>query len=114
VIYVLSDGGSIFFGWLATRLIGRGWLVNRARETTMLICAPCVVPIGFASRTSSVVAAIALISLAMAVHQGRSCNLFTTVSDMPQACRRERPAAGNQAVKSVRPYCPKDDRISLT
>jgi ACS family hexuronate transporter-like MFS transporter len=82
IIYLVSDGGSIFFGWLATRFIGLGWSVNRARKTTMLICALCVVPIFIASQTSSIVLAIALISLATAAHQGWSANLFTTVSDM--------------------------------
>lgn len=82
VIYLISDGGSIFFGWLATKFISLGWSVNRARKTTMLICALCVVPIFFASMTSSLVLAIALISLATAAHQGWSANLFTTVSDM--------------------------------
>jgi MFS transporter, ACS family, hexuronate transporter len=82
IIYLISDIGSIFFGWLATRFIDMGWSVNRARKTTMLICALCVVPIFFASMTSSLVIAVALISLATAAHQGWSANLFTTVSDM--------------------------------
>lgn len=81
VIYIISDLGSIFFGWLATRFIGAGWSVNKARKVTMLICAVCVVPIVFASITSSIAVAIALISLATAAHQGWSANLFTTVSD---------------------------------
>ena len=81
VIYLISDGGSIFFGWLATKFIGMGWSVNKARKVTMLICALCVVPIVFASMTSSITLAIALISLATAAHQGWSANLFTTVSD---------------------------------
>ncbi len=81
VIYLVSDGGSVFFGWLATKFIGMGWSVNKARKVTMLICALCVVPIVFASMTSSIVLAIALISLATAAHQGWSANLFTTVSD---------------------------------
>lgn len=81
VIYLVSDAGSVFFGWLATRFIGLGWSVNKARKVTMLICALCVVPIVFASITSSIVVAIALISLATAAHQGWSANLFTTVSD---------------------------------
>jgi ACS family hexuronate transporter-like MFS transporter len=81
VIYLISDFGSIFFGWLATRFIGMGWSVNRARKTTMLICAICVTPIVFASMTNSIVVAIGLIALATAAHQGWSANLFTTVSD---------------------------------
>jgi MFS transporter, ACS family, hexuronate transporter len=82
IIYIISDLGSIFFGWLATRFIGLGWTVNRARKVTMLICALCVVPILFAAKTSSITFAIALIALATAAHQGWSANLFTTVSDM--------------------------------
>ena len=82
IIYLISDGGSIFFGWLATRFIQSGWSVNRARKTTMLICALCVVPIFFAAQTSSIAVAVALIALATAAHQGWSANLFTTVSDM--------------------------------
>jgi ACS family hexuronate transporter-like MFS transporter len=81
VIYLVSDLGSVFFGWLATRFIGLGWSINQARKVTMLICAICVVPIIFASMTSSIVVAIALIALATAAHQGWSANLFTTVSD---------------------------------
>jgi ACS family hexuronate transporter-like MFS transporter len=77
----VSDGGSVFFGWLATKFIGMGWSVNKARKITMLICALCVVPIVFASMTSSIAVAIALIALATAAHQGWSANLFTTVSD---------------------------------
>jgi len=81
VIYLVSDFGSIFFGWLATKFIGLGWSVNKARKVTMLICACCVVPIVFASMTSSITLAIALIALATAAHQGWSANLFTTVAD---------------------------------
>jgi ACS family hexuronate transporter-like MFS transporter len=81
VIYLVSDGGSIFFGWLATKFIDMGWSVNKARKITMLICAICVVPIIFASMTSNITLAIALIALATAAHQGWSANLFTTVSD---------------------------------
>ena len=47
----------------------------------MFICAVCVVPIVFASLTSSLWVAIGLIALATAAHQGWSANLFTTVSD---------------------------------
>lgn len=81
VIYLVSDGGSIFFGWLATKFINMGWSVNKARKVTMGICAVCVLPIVFASMTSSIIVAIALISLATAAHQGWSANLFTTVAD---------------------------------
>ncbi len=81
VIYLVSDGGSVFFGWLATKFIGLGWSVNKARKVTMLICALGVVPIVFASITSNSYVAIALIAVATAAHQGWRANLFTTVAD---------------------------------
>jgi ACS family hexuronate transporter-like MFS transporter len=82
VIYVVADVGSIGGGWLSSRLIKKGWSVNAARKTTMLICALAVVPIAFASEVSNLWAAVALISVAAAAHQGWSANIFTTASDM--------------------------------
>jgi len=82
IIYIISDFGSIFFGWVSSSLINKGWESNKARKFTMLLCALCVTPIFFASYTKSVEVAILLISLAAAAHQGWSANLFTTVSDM--------------------------------
>lgn len=82
LIYLVSDFGSIFFGWLASKFIHMGWSVNKARKTTMLICGLCVVPIFFASTTNNLYIAIALIALATAAHQGWSANIFTLTSDM--------------------------------
>jgi len=82
VIYLVADVGSVGGGWLSSSLIKRGWSVNAARKTAMLICALCVVPIVFASRASSLWGAVALIGLATAAHQGWSCNIFTIASDM--------------------------------
>jgi len=81
-IYVVADFGSIGGGWLSSRLIQRGWSVNAARKTAMLVCALCVVPIVFTSQVTSMWSAVGLISLAAAAHQGWSANLFTTASDM--------------------------------
>ena len=81
-IYVISDLGSISGGWLSSRLIKRGWTVNRARKTAMLICALSVVPIVVAASVSNLWIAVALIGLATAAHQGWSANLYTLTSDM--------------------------------
>jgi ACS family hexuronate transporter-like MFS transporter len=81
-IYLAADIGSIGGGWLSSTLIKRGWSVNRARKTAMLVCACCVLPVFLASRTTNLWLAIGLISLAMAAHQGWSANLFATVGDM--------------------------------
>ena len=82
IIYVVSDAGSVFFGWLSTQFMGWGWSANRARKTTMLICALCVVPIFFAAQTNSLTVAMALIALATAAHQGWSANMYTFASDL--------------------------------
>jgi ACS family hexuronate transporter-like MFS transporter len=81
-IYLITDIGSIGGGWLSSFFIKRGWSVNAARKTTMLICALAVTPIIFASQVTSLWAAVLLVSLAASAHQGWSANLFTLVSDM--------------------------------
>ncbi|MHB8501754.1 MAG: MFS transporter [Candidatus Acidiferrales bacterium] len=82
VIYVISDVGSVAGGWLSSSLIKRGRSVNVARKTAMLICAIGVIPVVFAYRVESTWAAVWLIGLAAACHQGFSANLFTLTSDM--------------------------------
>ncbi|HMH02263.1 MAG TPA: MFS transporter, partial [Terriglobales bacterium] len=70
VIYLISDLGSVGGGWLSSWLIQRGKSINAARKIAMLVCALCVVPIVFAYRTDSMWAAVLLIGLAAAGHQG--------------------------------------------
>src|SRR5262249_47552309 len=82
VVYLVSDVGSVFGGWLSSRLIMRGWTVNASRKTAMLVCATAVVPIVAASRVESMWAAVTLISIAAAAHQGWSANVYTLASDM--------------------------------
>lgn len=82
IIYAVSDAGSIFFGWLATHFMKTGWNENRARKTTLLICALCVVPIYFASTTHSLYVAIGLIALATAAHQGWSANMYAIPANL--------------------------------
>jgi ACS family hexuronate transporter-like MFS transporter len=82
IIYVIADIGSIGGGWLSSSFIKRGWTINRARKTAMLICAIAVTPIMFASQVKNIWLAAIIIGFAAAAHQGWSCNLFTTTSDM--------------------------------
>jgi MFS transporter, ACS family, hexuronate transporter len=82
VIYNSATVGSIFGGWLAARLIKAGWTVNRARKTTMLVCAIAVTPVVLAVRIHGLWGTVAVISIAVAAHQGWSANLLTLVSDM--------------------------------
>lgn len=76
IIYLVSDLGSIFFGWLATRLMQRGWSENAARKLTLLICASLVLPIWFIPSIHSYPLVVGMLAMAMAAHQGWSTNVF--------------------------------------
>jgi len=82
VIYVVADGGSIVGGWISSFLIRRGHTVNVSRKLAMLLCAVSVLPIVCAPRVESTWAAVLLLGLATAAHQGFSANLLTLPSDM--------------------------------
>jgi ACS family hexuronate transporter-like MFS transporter len=81
VIYIAADLGSVGGGGLSSYFIRRGWSVNAARKTAMLLCALCVVPVTFAVQTNDLWTATALIALAAAAHQGWSANLLTLPAD---------------------------------
>ena len=81
-IYVFADTGSVVGGWFSSALIRRGWSVNRARKTAMLVAALLIVPTLFVPSVGSMWGAVALVSVAAAAHQWWSANLFTSVSDM--------------------------------
>ena len=82
IIYNVATVGSLSGGWLQEFLINKGWSLNRSRKTTMLICAVAVVPVIAAAKLPSLWGSVALISLAVAAHQGWSANLLTLPSDM--------------------------------
>jgi ACS family hexuronate transporter-like MFS transporter len=82
VVYLAADAGSVFGGWFSSKLIKRGWTVNKARKTAMFVCAACVVPVMYAPHAANMWTAVGVISLAAAAHQGWSANLFTLTSDI--------------------------------
>ena len=84
LVYTMSSVGSIGGGWLPLFLINKGWPVFRARKTSMLIYAFCVLPVVFAQWLGSydMWFAVVIIGFAAAAHQAWSANIFTTTSDM--------------------------------
>jgi ACS family hexuronate transporter-like MFS transporter len=82
IVYTATTIGSIGGGYLSSFLIKRGWPVAKARKTSMLFFAICVVPIVTARYFNNQWVIVALISLAAAAHQAWSANIFTTASDM--------------------------------
>ena len=81
-IYLVSDFGSVAGGWLSSAFIRRGWTINRARKTTMLICALAATPVALAAMADNLWLAVAIIGLATAAHQGFSANLYTLPGDV--------------------------------
>ena len=83
VVYQASTVGSVGGGWISSTMLKRGYSVNRARKTAMLVCALAVtaaVVVGQAG--GNLWLAVTLVSIAAASHQGWSANLFTLPSDM--------------------------------
>ena len=82
-VYLVADGGSVAGGWLSSALLKRGWTPNGARKTAMRVCALAVTGVLLVPFTNgNLWAAVALIGLATAAHQGWSANLFTLTSDL--------------------------------
>jgi ACS family hexuronate transporter-like MFS transporter len=84
LVYVIASFGSVFGGYLPMKLMDKGMPVFKARKTSMLIYAFCVIPIVFAQLAGSVNMwlAVLVIGFAASAHQAWSANIFTTVSDM--------------------------------
>ena len=80
-IYLLADVGSIFGGWLSSKMLALGISANRARKTAMFVCALMVVPVVFAQWAPSIWIAVVLLGMACAGHQGFSSNHFALPAD---------------------------------
>jgi ACS family hexuronate transporter-like MFS transporter len=81
-IYAATTIGSIGGGYLSSWLIKKGWRVVRARKATLLMFAILEVSIILAQYAQDVWTAVALISIAVAVHQAWATNIFTLASDL--------------------------------
>ncbi len=82
VIYGVSSLGGIGGGWLSSKFIQMGKTIDYARKTTILICAIIIMPVVLVSQAHNLWAAVVLIALAAAGHQGWASNIFTLVSDI--------------------------------
>jgi ACS family hexuronate transporter-like MFS transporter len=50
VIYLIADLGSVAGGWLSGFFMRKGWTLNRARKTTLFICALFILPVMFVTQ----------------------------------------------------------------
>ncbi len=82
LIYLGSSVGSVAGGWLSGFRMRQGHSVNDGRKFAMMVCALCALPVMLVPKAPTVWAAVALLALATAAHQGWSANLFSTPTDM--------------------------------
>jgi ACS family hexuronate transporter-like MFS transporter len=83
IIFLVSDVGSVFGGWMSSAMIKAGLTVNKARKFSMLICAAFVLPMAaFSVLTKDMWAWVAILGIAAAAHQAFSANLMTLTSDL--------------------------------
>jgi ACS family hexuronate transporter-like MFS transporter len=83
--FAIAAVGGVAGGWLAGKLLGRGWTINAARKVSLLICALAVVPVFLAPFADAIWLSVLIVGIAGSAHQGWSANLFSIVSDtMPR------------------------------
>jgi MFS transporter, ACS family, hexuronate transporter len=82
IAFAGSGLGAFAAGWTSTRLLERGWSVNRVRKTVMLISALIVVPLPFVLQINSFWPVAIMMGVVMAGHQGFSLSLFSTITDV--------------------------------
>jgi ACS family hexuronate transporter-like MFS transporter len=82
IAFAGSGLGALLAGWGSTKLLERGWSVNRVRKTVMLISALLVAPLPLVLELNSFWPVAWMIGVVMAGHQGFSLSIFSTVTDV--------------------------------
>jgi ACS family hexuronate transporter-like MFS transporter len=81
-VYFMAALGGLSGGFLPSRLMRRGWSVNAARKTSMLVYALLIVPIPLLVGVDSAWVAAGILGLGLFAHQGFSTNLFGLTTDI--------------------------------
>lgn len=82
IIYGATTAGSILGGYFSSILIKKGYPTLKARKTVLFIFAFIELSIILVQFATGVWMAVAMISVAVAVHQAWATNVFTLASDM--------------------------------
>ncbi len=80
-VYTLATLMGFVGGWLPKHFLSKGWTVERARKTTMLLSASLLPISAMAVFANNLWLAVLLISLACGAHNSWSANIFTMCSD---------------------------------
>ncbi|MDP4605143.1 MAG: MFS transporter [Erythrobacter sp.] len=82
IAFAGSGLGALLAGWASTRLLERGWSVNRVRKGVMLVSALLVAPLPLVLSFNSFWPVACMIGVVMAGHQGFSLSIFSTITDV--------------------------------
>ena len=82
IAFLGSGVGAFIAGWASTRLLERGWSVNRVRKTVMLTSALIVTPVPFVLQLDSYWPVAVMMGVVLAGHQGFSLSLFSIITDV--------------------------------
>jgi len=79
--YVFAAAGALSSGLVFPALLARGWSMNRARKTSMLVYAGLILPMPLAIVAPGPWVAAAIIGVGLFAHQGFSTNIFGLTAD---------------------------------
>lgn len=82
IAFLGSALGAFAAGLVSTRLLERGWSVDRVRKTVMLASAMVVAPVPFVLQIDSFWAVAFMMGAVLAGHQGFSLSLFSIITDV--------------------------------
>jgi ACS family hexuronate transporter-like MFS transporter len=82
IAYFGSGGGAFAWGWLSTRLLERGWSVDKVRKRVMLVSALIVTPVPLVLQVDDFVIVAMMMAVVLAGHQGFSLSLFSVITDI--------------------------------
>lgn len=82
IAFAGSALGALAAGWVSTRLLERGWSVNRVRKSVMLASALLVLPLPLVLQINAFWPVAIMMGVVMAGHQGFSLSIFSTITDV--------------------------------
>jgi ACS family hexuronate transporter-like MFS transporter len=82
VVYSMACVGALAGGWLPGALMNRGWSLNAARKTALLVGAIAVMPVPLALGLQDYWHVILLVGFGLAAHQCYSTNMFALAQDL--------------------------------
>lgn len=82
IAYSCAALGALIAGVVTTRMIAKGYGIERVRKGALFVAAVFATPLPFADLAHQYWLAVALIGLVMAAHQAFSSSLFTLIADV--------------------------------